>query len=85
MHRPRANGPTFSHPKTGRGIAWVVGIALGLLAPMPGAQARPGDDTESKSKSGKSGKSKDDGRTWVKHRVVQKARKVILVQTAYQL
>lgn len=72
MLRPRANGPTFSHPKTGRGIAWVVGIALGLLAPMPGAQARPGDDTESKSDTEKSGKSKDDGRTWIKHRVIQK-------------
>lgn len=71
MLRSRANGPTFSHPTTGRGIAWVVGIALGLLAPMPGAQARPGDDTE-KSDKEKSDKDKDDGRSWIKHRVIQK-------------
>ena len=42
MHRPRANGPTFSHPKTGRGIAWVVGIALGLLASACTSSEIPG-------------------------------------------
>jgi len=67
MPRPLPNAPTLPHPKAGRGIAWFVGIALAVLAPMPGADARPGD-----TKASKTGKAKDDGRTWIKHRVIQK-------------